>query len=226
MGPQIKPIPKIVGLFAWLLRRNTDNYQISIAQPYIAFPFSYSALPNGHLANATLVNMNTAIGAIKGHLAHSASILYSGCEHPFNGAAELEIEAKRMLCYERGVRGTSIGPISNTIQEVMAMKAFFDKEGFDPKAVLLITCELHAASVLLLARHYMPEIEFVIISNSYRYEVQDDHPTPDQRSWSRWLWCSVLRYAVIRTVCWIPVRSWRDAIFLRLSKVKHGSGRL
>ncbi len=186
-----------------LLRSESTLKEILEARPQFIFAASYSAKSPKELARATRENLQAAI-SVKQNLLTKAPIVFGSCSHsstkPFPGSAEAETRLKLEILEDQRVGGSIyIGPISSSIDEMEGMKHVLEAKGFpSPRSILIVTCELHSGSERILSGMVFPHTRAVILCNSHEYEVEPDHPTPDQRTWPRWLWASVKRHLAFK----------------------------
>jgi len=195
---------KLLAILAAIMSKKTSMRVILVTRLQVIIPFSYSTLKNGP-AKATLANLQKAIS-----VALSSSgiiVICEGCSHPFTGAEKVEWAHKKAMLDAAGVTYIVTRPIINSIDEVRAVKEALDQRGMDYSRVCLVTCGFHSWAVWLLAKMILLSKQVVVYSNSYELEVQPDHPTPDQQTWGRWLWCSTRRLGLCVTAyVLVPLR--------------------
>jgi len=189
-----------IRLWIRLWRINDSLIDINAAQPQVVFAASYSATKAG-LAHATRENMNEAIGIVK-KVSPKAIIVFGSCSHPFPGAADLEEGLKIKMCQDAGVPYLSVGPITNSVTEMEAVRDFLKARHVYFETMIIVTCELHSPSEFCLADMIFPGKEVFVRSNSFEWEVQKDHPTKDQQTLWRWLPMSIARFCAFKAASW------------------------
>ncbi|HEU0080903.1 MAG TPA: hypothetical protein VFQ72_02680 [Candidatus Paceibacterota bacterium] len=191
--------PFYVRPFVWLLRSQDSLGSIRKAGIEVILAASYSAKSQTELAAATRANLDLAIRLQK-TVCPKALICFASCAHPFNDAGYFERRMKEDVCDVASARYAYIGSIVNSITEMEALKGHLLRHSFHPEKMLVVTGELHSESERILARQVFPSAQVYVTCTSHELEVEPDHPTLDQRSWARWLWCSVLRWTAFKAM--------------------------
>jgi hypothetical protein len=154
---------------------------------------SYSGKNEKALSTASEVNMSEAIGLVLEYFPR-AIIIFGSCSHPYLGAEKHEEALKIAMCEGARVKFISAGAIINSVGEMDAWKkAIGENEG----DIVIVTCDFHSRSERRLAKRILKGRKVFLRANSYEHEVESDHPTPDQRTWLRWLPCSFIRLAAV-----------------------------
>ncbi|MBX4209210.1 hypothetical protein KW799_00720 [Candidatus Parcubacteria bacterium] len=187
--------------FVKLLRSEDSRSDIAMANIEIIIPISYSVKRRGELARATLANLEKAI-KLRGTICPNALIVFGCCSHPFPGAEDDEGRLKAEICRQKEVPFLDIGPIVNSITEMEGVKGVLASRGMFPKSILVVTCELHSKSERILGKMVFPDAKLFVSCNPHDLEVESDHLTEDQRSWSRWLYASVVRFVAFKAASW------------------------
>lgn len=204
-----------IRLWIRLWRINDSLVDISAAQPLVVFAASYSTTKTG-LANATRENLIEAIEIVR-NVSPRAVVVFGSCSHPFPGAAELEESIKIKMCQDAGVKYISVGPISNSVTEMEAVRNVLEARHVYFETMVIVTCELHSPSEFCLADMIFSGREVFIRSNSFEMEVQKDHPTHDQQTMWLWLPLSIARF------CTFKAASWGIISLDRLRDIQHTS---
>jgi hypothetical protein len=209
---------KLLSLLAWMFRKGNSGFEIYAAKPPIIIPASYSTLKDKP-ADATLQNLKIAISLARA--SGGIVVCCFGCSHPFSKAELVERAYKEALLRASGVRYIlTKRPIINSIDEMRAVKEVSDKESLDYSGlVCIVTCDFHSWAMWLLARMILRSKKIMVFCNTYKFEVQPDHPTPDQRTWSRWLPMSAARLTIcLLAYVLVPLRK---KILDRCVKIRH-----
>jgi hypothetical protein len=161
----------------------------------VFIPASYSTKED-ELSLATSINLHRAIALVKENCPKDGLIVFCSCSHPFPGAERLEDRFKKEELQTSGVRYLVGRSIVNSIDEMEAVKETLIANGVDySRGVCLVTCDFHSRAMRLLSEMILG-VRTLVFSNSYSFEVETDHPTPDQRTWMKWLPLSMARWTV------------------------------
>lgn len=217
-------IPWYVGPVVNQLRFCQDSTTIRRAQvPVICVP-SYSAINRSELALATRKNMDAAL-FFHGLAEVKPLIVFGSCSHAFPNAHVYEERMKVDICRARQAEYISVGPITNSINEMWAWRDVLRARNRLPDKLLITTCELHSKAEMLLAGMVFRGVTVYMRASDYRYEVEFDHPTDDQASWRKWTSCSLQRYSAFKVASLLPTD--RQQWFLRrLAKRQHAQGKI
>jgi len=211
--------PFYVKPFVKLLRSEDSLLDIAAVDVDVILVPSYSAINENRLAKATRANMETAIRFNKSFCSR-ALIVFSGCSHAFPMAEDYERLMKVRMCNEAKLDYQYAGPITNSVNEMEAFKRVLRSRNIEPARILIVTCELHSGSERILAGMIFPAARIFVRCNSHEYEVEPDHPTADQRSWLKWLKCSILRFMAFQAA------SAGIISLNRLRKRQHAPGKI
>ncbi len=201
-----------LSILAQIFRCRDSTEKIKNSKVRIFIPASYSTKEN-EPALATTMNLYRAIELAS---ACDGLIVLFSCSHPFEGAAKLEDDFKREILIASGVRYIMGRSIINSIDEMEAVKEVLEANKIDyyTDGVCLITCDFHSRAMRLLAQMIL-KVRILVFSNSYVFEVEEGHPTPDQRTWVRWLPLSLARLVVYEMI------KFRITSFDRWRNVRH-----
>lgn len=189
----MQPSPWYAKQCAKFLRFGNHPEDIKNAQVSVICVPSYSAKNTRELAEATYMNLSRALW-FRTLIFPKPLIVFGSCSHAFPKAHIYEEGLKIVECQAMRADYLSVGPITNSVTEMDTWKNGLDREGISPRNMLIVTCELHSKSELILSRMIFPGVKTYIWANSHEHEVEPDHPTDDQASWSRWVSCSIQRY--------------------------------
>ena len=215
--------PLYVKFFLWFLRTNDYISSILWAGNIDAICVaSYSSVSQYKLAKATEANLREAI-RIKNNLPLIAPIVFASCSHPFPGAEKAESEIKTKMLEKFKVNYLDAGSITNSINEMMAWRDVMKTKGILPRAIVIVTCELHSKSERILAGMLFPGTNVYLRCNPHELEVEENHPTKDQRFWHLWLKASLMRFMAFKAVSFLP-SVLREKALCRLAKIQHAPG--
>ncbi|HRH22689.1 MAG TPA: hypothetical protein PLB51_01705 [Candidatus Paceibacterota bacterium] len=165
--------------------------------PDLIVPVSYTTLRD-RLTNAT--ERITVVATEYQRMYPKAFVVMSPCAYMFPGSANREWEYRKAIfetCQADIVRARVM---NNSVEEVMAIVEVIKDRGIKNPHVLVVTGEMHMRAVKFIWKKIMPEARVSIKSVPYWYEYQPEHFGKRQRSAGMWVYASVVRQIILRTL--------------------------
>ena len=166
--------------------------------PEVIVPLGYSTDRGGRLSNATKAGLNYAL--YYAHEFPKSIVVFANDDICFLGSERRQQEQKLELIRNvrfDGNRVISVGPIQNTVTELMKVKQALEEHGIAPKELLLVTNRYHGASALYIATALWPGVRIALRYSSGKVS-QPDHELFFLRHEWTWILSNWIRYAALR----------------------------
>ncbi len=188
-------------MYSWFVRfwKSEDSEQeILNSEVDLVVATSYAMAAKNRLAIATRLNLEKALGFLE--IFPDATLAFGNWPLAFPGSEKVESQLKHALFPELSYKKAQESVIKNSVDEAEQIREITTSQELEPKCILVVTGELHSRSERFILQSVFPNAKILVSCIGYENEVEKDNIIIMQRTLLRWIYVTLGRHLLLRTV--------------------------